>query len=73
MSTGWANDVGVDGLVAEILHEFARLERCLAEAEKRNETFKRRLRDVEKSRDRWREEVRNLKFQLAHRPRTIHK
>ncbi len=53
--------------MSEMLHEFARLERQLAESELRNAKFYRRVRELEKSRDRWKKEVGNLKFQLAQR------
>ena len=59
--------MGIDDHVAEMLHEFARLERRLAECELRNAKFYRRVRELEKSRDKWKAEVGNLRFQLAQR------
>ncbi len=52
-------------MVAEMLDEFARLERKLAESELRNAKFYRRVRELERSRNRWKDEVANLKFQLS--------
>ncbi len=59
--------MGIDEHVGEMLHEFARLERKLAECDKRNQVFQRRVRELELSRDRWKKEVGNLKFQLSQR------
>lgn len=55
----------VDQLVTELLNEYTRMERKATEAELRFRQIQRRLREVEKSRDKWKEEARGLKFQLG--------
>jgi hypothetical protein len=57
--------VNVDDLVSELLNEFTRLQRRESEAHRRFEQIRRRLKAVEASRDRWRDEAKGLRFQLS--------
>lgn len=61
---------GIDDLVAELLHEYARLERRLDAADRALAASRRSNLELKRSRDRWKEEVRNLKFQLQQRRAT---